>query len=995
MIYKYCKVCFTYIFLFTQFSVYSQIVTNPHDTTICEFSEVSFWITANDALRFQWQIRPNGSMTWLNVINDENYSGAQTDLLTIINTPQSFNLNFYRCIATFQFNQKDTSNSAKLTILVKPSIPGNITGLNDVCQGQSNVAYETLAIPFADTFLWEYTGSGVTINGNGNDNITIDFQNNSTTGNLIVTGQNICGDGPISPNFHITVNYIPGNAGSISGAPEICQGQNNCYYNVQEIEHATSYLWDYSGQGADIIGNGNSIIINFLNSATSGNLTVQGHDTCGNGNISPNFFINVNPLPSAAENISGSSIVCQEQINISYFIPEIANATSYIWHYSGLGADIIGNGNSIIINFLNSATSGNLNVQGNNSCGNGNISQNFFISVNPLPSAAENISGSSIVCQGQMGIVYAISNIPNAISYTWSYSGEGVIINNDENNIINIDFLNTATSGYLTVQGHNDCGNGNVSSEFYITVNSLPLVAGNISGDSIICQGQTKVKYSVPSIIYANSYLWDYTGLSAFINGNNNSVEIDFSNAATSGFLTVKGTNDCGDGLVSSDFYIDVKNLPDSAGPISGPDIVCQNQKNVSFSIPIINGATDYLWTLPEGTTIISGSHTNLILVDFLDFAKTGLLEVNGSNVCGKGLSSKLNIIVNLSPGNAGSIYGPDTICAGDSSVNFYINPISNANLYSWEYSGNEALLNFTENYATLDFSNSATSGFLSVNGSNECGYSNYSQLFINVIQIPNPVILGNSNVCKNEYWVKYYTEPSEDFNYWEVINGSIMTGQGTNEIFIHWGFEDTGIVKLTKKSVFNLCTGTTEFFVTAKPNNSPDTISIYVLNNDLNTGILYCFDNYNYYIWGYENKNTFQEIIVSAGYNFSDFNSIDTDKFNYWVKISNDNQCETKCYFNKPSILFIESEQSNTINLRVYPNPFRENLTIEINSKENGEFEIYLQNYIGNEVLYYKNQQSNFIIKCTTDFLKSGMYILIIKNKKMRIFNKKLIKIK
>ena len=122
--------------------------------------------------------------------------------------------------------------------------------------------------------------------------------------------------------------------------------------------------------------------IAFSASATSGNLTVKGHNSCGDGTVSPNLSITVNPLPAAAGSISGSATVCKGQNGVGYAVGAIANATSYTWSYSGTGATITGVGNSVTIAFSASATSGNLTVRGVNSCGNGAASPNFAITVN-------------------------------------------------------------------------------------------------------------------------------------------------------------------------------------------------------------------------------------------------------------------------------------------------------------------------------------------------------------------------------------------------------------------------------------------------------------------------------------------------------------------------------------------------------------------------------------------------------------------------------------
>jgi hypothetical protein len=79
--------------------------------------------------------------------------------------------------------------------------------------------------------------------------------------------------------------------------------------------------------------------------------------------------------------ISGTSSVCPGEQDVVYTVSPVANATNYIWSYSGTGATISGFGNSITISFANTATSGILSVYGTGSCGNGAPSQGFTIAI--------------------------------------------------------------------------------------------------------------------------------------------------------------------------------------------------------------------------------------------------------------------------------------------------------------------------------------------------------------------------------------------------------------------------------------------------------------------------------------------------------------------------------------------------------------------------------------------------------------------------------------
>ena len=64
-------------------------------------------------------------------------------------------------------------------------------------------------------------------------------------------------------------------------SPSVSQGQNGVGYSVPAIANATSYTWIYTGTGATINGTSNNITINFSATATSGDLTVRGSNSCG------------------------------------------------------------------------------------------------------------------------------------------------------------------------------------------------------------------------------------------------------------------------------------------------------------------------------------------------------------------------------------------------------------------------------------------------------------------------------------------------------------------------------------------------------------------------------------------------------------------------------------------------------------------------------------------------------------------------------------------
>ncbi len=169
--------------------------------------------------------------------------------------------------------------------------------------------------------------------------------------------------------------------GKINGSKLVCQGQKKVGYKVTGMDSIKSYVWGYSGTGATIAGNSDSISMDFSNNATSGNLIVLGNKISGIGTDTTILPIVVNSLPFEAGEITGDNKVCLNQSGLSYYISPIENASSYIWDFNGSGATIIGNSNNININFGPSATKGNLNVWGINLCGIGIKSLEFSITV--------------------------------------------------------------------------------------------------------------------------------------------------------------------------------------------------------------------------------------------------------------------------------------------------------------------------------------------------------------------------------------------------------------------------------------------------------------------------------------------------------------------------------------------------------------------------------------------------------------------------------------
>ena len=93
----------------------------------------------------------------------------------------------------------------------------------------------------------------------------------------------------------ILPQVLPGAAGTISGITSTCRGQNNITYTVPVIANITSYIWTLPS-GVTGTSSTNSITVSFTNIAVSGNITVKGHNNCGDGAESY-LSVTVHPIP--------------------------------------------------------------------------------------------------------------------------------------------------------------------------------------------------------------------------------------------------------------------------------------------------------------------------------------------------------------------------------------------------------------------------------------------------------------------------------------------------------------------------------------------------------------------------------------------------------------------------------------------------------------------------------------------------------------------------
>ena len=113
--------------------------------------------------------------------------------------------------------------------------------------------------------------------------------------------------GCVSAGTIVTINTQPGTPvepGAITGTAAVCKGQTG-HYSVPVITNATDYIWTLP-TGATITAgaNTNSITVAFSDISLSGDITVQGSNSCATGTVSAPFKVVVNNCKGHLRNIN-------------------------------------------------------------------------------------------------------------------------------------------------------------------------------------------------------------------------------------------------------------------------------------------------------------------------------------------------------------------------------------------------------------------------------------------------------------------------------------------------------------------------------------------------------------------------------------------------------------------------------------------------------------------------------------------------------------------
>lgn len=347
--------------------------------------------------------------------------------------------------------------------------------------------------------------------------------NVTTSGNYSVIVTDVCGSDTVSQST--TVLPLPTAAIVASGPTTFCAGDSV----LLTASGGNTYLWSTGATTASI----------YVSAA--GTYTVTSTNACGSAAATQT--ITNSPLPVASISASGPTTFCPGG-NVTL---TASGGGTYLWSNSNTTSSITVNSAGLYI------------VAVTNTCGTDTAQIN--VTLLPLPVAGISASGPLSFCEGNTIQLSATGGT----SYQWSTGSSSSSITVD-------------TAGTFSVIATNACG----SDTTQVSTSILPLPTAQVSGNTVICPGETTVLSATGS----GTFTWNTGATSSSIA------------TAIPGTYFVVATNACGSDTAFLVVQPSVVNAGFTVSTDSG-----QVPLTVSFTDASVNANT-WNWNLgPNGSS--------------------------------------------------------------------------------------------------------------------------------------------------------------------------------------------------------------------------------------------------------------------------------------------------------------------------------------------------------------------------------------------------------
>jgi PKD repeat protein len=724
--------------------------------SVCEFSEVTFFVDYNPGNTYLWNVVSGGS----------GVAGANP--AEFIVTWGAVGIGFISLQIT---DAGGNITTHVICVDILPAPIASFTSTGYACLGQS-MCFNNTSTPIGSSAFWDFGDGNTSVLWGGAPGAPICHTYN-TPGTYIVTltVTNLNSDAQGNPlccctdtfEMEVVVDELPGP--SIDCVSTLCQGDEACY--TTDATNCSSYIWtvlDANGNPIVFTGQGTDSICVTWPIGPFGTITLD-VTGCDSAYCSNPTTVTI-PVISNTSLVSGPMIVCANSTEV-YSVPKWMS-TAYSWTVSGGILTGSGTGNTepilwgspgsgfITVNYV-STFLGGLPGQDPTSC-----EGVATLPVTILPEFSINNNGPNSVCLGSVSTISATAS-PNPV-YNWTITPAHPFGGQGTSNIV----INWTAPGSYVINASNTSGAYcNTSESTVIIVQDVPAPLG-ITGSTSICPGDIEYYTVIPNGAgYAN--LWSAS------NGTLTSTSgatVGVTWGPGGGTLSVQQVMTTQPLCPSLPFVLNVS----EKGP-NGPYIItggpsCTNDTG-TYSVVSTHPDVTYNWTLSDPTkgSIISGQGTNQIDIQWGNTPATGLVLQVNAELCGNIVPATLNINVN-SPAIP-VISGPTAVCAGGTVT---LNATGGFADYSWST-------------GSLVSSTSAGVGnhSLTTEDANGCSATVFYQVNASPAPVANITTANNPIICiQSPHTVTLLAQTNANYQFQWFCNGVPQGPSGPNPTFVH-----------------------------------------------------------------------------------------------------------------------------------------------------------------------------------------------------------------
>jgi hypothetical protein len=782
------------------------ITGNPVASTVCAGQTATFTITTSGSgITYQWK---KGGV---DLSNGGNISGAQSSVLTLINTVAA-DAGSYSCTITNSCSGVLNSTAASLTVNTLPAIstqPNDVT----IC-GSSPVTFTVAASGTGITYQWKKGGVNVVdggpISGATTAALSINPATAADAGTYTCVVSGTCTPFVTSDPANLAV----GSVATITTQPantSICSG-STATLTVAVSGTGISYQWRKAG--VDLVNGGNvsgatstTLTLTSTTSVDAASYTVVTGNTCSGFLTSNAATITINAAPViTAQPVSKS--ICTG-IAASFSVTATGTALTYQWKKDGV--DLVDGGAvsgaqsaTVSLSVTTAADAGTYICEVSGTCTPKAVSHGATLTLAATSSIVSQ-PVSKTACTGS-STVFTCNATGGSLSYQWKKDGailtDGGNVSGSTTFSLTLSSLTLADAASYTCEVSSACSAMLTSNPAVLTVNNSTVITSQ-PVSLTKCEGEAAT-FDVIASGTGLTYQW-MKGSSIIPGETHATYTITSIATADAGSYTVDITSACG--VVSSTAAILAVNSPVviTAQPVNVS--ACPGD-NAVITVAVSGSLVSYQW-FKNGVALVDGgnisnSATASLTVSSVSTSDADSYTVEIKALCGSDVTSNAAVLSLSTTPTITAQPSSTLICTGQPlSLSIAVSS-AGAVIYQWQKDGIDLV-----NSATVTGATSATLTILSTTETDAGNYRCLVSTSCSTPAISNTAVVTtttsssiteqpiSANVCRgHSVWYKvviagagivykWQFKANGASTYSDLVNGGKYSGVGTKDLFV------------------------------------------------------------------------------------------------------------------------------------------------------------------------------------------------------------------